>query len=135
MMKDKNLLAAACIAGFLAVALGAFGAHGLKPYLNEYQIMIFEKGVNYQFYHALAAILACVLFEFKKQQMLLMAATLFIFGIVFFSGSLYLLATADMTGFPKNVAGPMTPAGGLAFLAGWAVLVISTLKNSSISNN
>jgi uncharacterized membrane protein YgdD (TMEM256/DUF423 family) len=133
-MKDKNLLTAACIAGFLAVALGAFGAHGLKPYLNDYQRTIFEKGVSYQFYHALAAMLACVLFEFRKQQILLLAATCFIVGIVFFSGSLYLLATADMTGFPKGIAGPMTPAGGLAFLAGWAVLVISSFKNSSVPN-
>ena len=133
-MKDKNLLAAACIAGFLAVALGAFGAHSLKPYLNDYQRMIFEKGVSYQFYHALAAILACVLFEYRKQQLLLMAATFFIVGIVFFCGSLYLLATADMTGFPKGIAGPMTPAGGLAFLGGWTVLVISSFKNSSVSN-
>ena len=127
-MKSKNILILICTSGLLAVVLGAFGAHGLKPKLSEYQQLIYEKGVSYQFYHTLAALLAYILFEVKQVRYLLTATVLFLIGIVFFSGSLYILATADLTGFPRAIAGPVTPIGGLFFLGGWGTLIFSAVK-------
>ena len=133
-MKTKTILILICASGLLAVALGAFGAHGLKPHLDEYQRMIFDKGVNYQFYHTLAAFMAYILFEVKQVRYLLTAAVLFLIGILFFSGSLYVLATADLTGFPRALAGPVTPMGGLFFIGGWATLIFAAIKNSQLSD-
>jgi uncharacterized membrane protein YgdD (TMEM256/DUF423 family) len=118
----------------LAVILGAFGAHGLKPHLNDYQRLIYEKGVSYQFYHTLAAFLAYILYEVRQVRYLLTAAVLFLIGIVFFSGSLYILATAELTGFPVALAGPVTPMGGLFFIGGWATLIYAGVKNSQLSD-
>ena len=133
-MKTKTILILICASGLLAVALGAFGAHGLKPHLDEYQRMIFEKGVSYQFYHTLAAFMAYILFEVKQVRYLLTAAVLFLIGIFLFSGSLYVLATADLTGFPRALAGPITPMGGLFFIGGWATLIFAAVKNSQLSD-
>jgi uncharacterized membrane protein YgdD (TMEM256/DUF423 family) len=133
-MKTKTILILICASGLSAVALGAFGAHGLKPHLDEYQRMIFGKGVNYQFYHTLAAFMAYILFEVKQVRYLLTAAVLFLIGILLFSGSLYVLATADLTGFPRALAGPITPMGGLFFIGGWATLIFAAVKNSQLSD-
>ena len=132
-MKTKSILLLICTSGILAVILGAFGAHGLKPHLSEYQLMIYEKGVSYQFYHTLAAFMAYILFEVKQVRYLLTAAVLFLIGILLFSGSLYVLATADLTGFPRGLAGPVTPMGGLFFIGGWATLIYAGVKNSQLS--
>ena len=133
-MKTKTILLLICASGMLAVILGAFGAHGLKPHLNDYQRLIYEKGVSYQFYHTLAAFLAYILYEVRQVRYLLTAAVLFLIGIVFFSGSLYILATAELTGFPVAVAGPVTPMGGLFFIGGWATLIYAGVKNSQLSD-
>jgi uncharacterized membrane protein YgdD (TMEM256/DUF423 family) len=129
-MKDKTILALIALSGFTAVALGAFGAHGLKPYLTEYQRTIFDKGISYQFYHTLAALAAYLFYQTRGTRLFSTASLLFLIGVVFFSGSLYLLAMADLLHFPTAIAGPMTPIGGLFFLAGWATLFVATVKNS-----
>jgi uncharacterized membrane protein YgdD (TMEM256/DUF423 family) len=133
-MKSKNILIVACLSGMLAVILGAFGAHGLKPHLSDYQQMVYEKGVNYQFYHTLAALVACLLFEAGQVKYLLTAAVLFLIGIICFSGSLYVLATAGLTGFPTAIAGPVTPIGGLFFIAGWGMMIYAVVKNARVSD-
>ena len=129
MSKEKSILFCIALSGLLAVALGAFGAHGLKPYIDDYQRMIFEKGISYQFYHTLAAFGVYILYQTKPYKGLLTAAGLFLIGIVFFSGSLYLLATQALTHFPVAIAGPLTPIGGLFFIAGWTTVLFSTVKN------
>jgi uncharacterized membrane protein YgdD (TMEM256/DUF423 family) len=133
-MKSKNILVLVCLSGMLALILGAFGAHGLKPHLSDYQQMVYEKGISYQFYHTLAALVACLLFEVKHFKYLLTAAVFFLVGILCFSGSLYVLATADLTGFPKAIAGPVTPIGGLFFILGWATLLYAVVKNVQVSD-
>lgn len=133
-MKTKTILVLICLSGLLAVVLGAFGAHSLKPYLNDYQRLIYEKAVSYQFYHTLAAFAAYVLYEARPVRYLLTAAVLFLIGIVLFSGSLYLLATAELTDFPKALAGPITPMGGIFFIGGWATLIYAAIKNSQLSD-
>jgi uncharacterized membrane protein YgdD (TMEM256/DUF423 family) len=133
-MKARTIFTLICLSGLSGVVLGAFGAHGLKPHLSEYQQLIFEKGISYQFYHTLAALMVYVLYEIRQSRLLLTAAVLFLIGIVFFSGSLYILATADLTGFPKVIAGPVTPVGGLFFIAAWAMLMYASVKNSPVSD-
>ncbi|MFN8284552.1 MAG: DUF423 domain-containing protein [Chitinophagales bacterium] len=116
--------------GFSAVALGAFGAHALKTKLDEYHHAIYEKAVSYQFYHV-AALLAVVFLSTKiETKSLNYAGWFFTAGTLFFSGSLYLLATTDLLGLQslKNILGPITPLGGLCFLIGWVLLIISFSK-------
>src|SRR5690349_4381142 len=109
--------------GFLAVALGAFGAHALKAVLKPDDIAIWETGVRYHLTHALAilgvGILTAVLGDSKP---LRAAGWLFTVGIVLFSGSLYALSTTHLAVF-----GPITPLGGLCFLLGWGCLAAAAL--------
>lgn len=119
----------AALLGALAVGLGAFGAHGLKPRLTEYQLDIYEKAVLYQFVHALALLgVALALHHFPQRVWLKRAGWLFIAGMLAFSGSLYLLACRDLLPFPVGWAGPVTPLGGLCFLAGWTSLLVEREK-------
>lgn len=124
----KKLLIAFSISGFLAVAFGAFGAHSLKPFLNEHQIAIYEKGIYYQFFHTLAGLFVLLYFKVSENKKMLPVAALFLTGIVCFSGSLYLLATNDLNHIPTIILGPITPLGGLFFLAGWATLFLSAFQ-------
>ncbi|MCB0522968.1 MAG: DUF423 domain-containing protein [Lewinellaceae bacterium] len=127
-MSDKFIRIAA-IVGLLAVAIGAFGAHGLKPKLTEYQITIFEKGVMYQFFHTMAMLAVGILLGVKTESVMLRrAAWFFLAGIICFSGSLYLLACKDILPFSVSWAGPITPLGGLCFMAGWFLLFSSALS-------
>ena len=120
---DKKFLQLAAILGALAVGIGAFGAHGLKPHLSQYQIDIFEKGVQYQFYHALALLATALLLRQSPGNIWLRrAGWLFFAGIVFFSGSLYLLACRDLLAIPVAWVGPVTPLGGVCFIGGWIAL-------------
>jgi uncharacterized membrane protein YgdD (TMEM256/DUF423 family) len=124
-MAEKFIRIAAMV-GALAVAIGAFGAHGLKPLLNEYQISIFEKGVQYQFYHAFALLAVGLLVgKNPNNKWLPRAGWFFLAGIIGFSGSLYLLACRDLLPFNVYWAGPVTPIGGLFFLSGWILLFAS----------
>jgi len=116
--------------GALAVIIGAFGAHGLKPHLDVYQIGIFEKGVQYHFYHALALLVTGVLHTVKPDsRLLLFAGRGFTLGIVLFSGSLYVLACRDLLPFGTGWAGPVTPLGGLCFIGGWVALALAMRKS------
>jgi uncharacterized membrane protein YgdD (TMEM256/DUF423 family) len=121
---NSDILLFATIFGVLAVVIGAFGAHGLKPRLTEYQVAIFEKGVQYQFYHTLAIGIVGLLIGQQPDlsTQLRWAARCFIFGIICFSGSLYLLACRDILPFSVAWAGPVTPLGGLGFIAGWGIM-------------
>ena len=105
-----NWTVVGALLGFVAVAAGAFGAHGLRGVLTPERFETFEVAVRYQMYHALA-ILAAVLFDAPQ------AAWLFFAGVVIFSGSLYLLVLTD-----TRWLGAITPIGGLCFLAGWIAL-------------
>ena len=115
---DQNFLLIGALAGFIGVALGAFGAHGLRTRLSPDMLAVFETGVRYQMYHALALLLtAAAIGRMGDARLLVIAGWLFVAGIVLFSGSLYALA---LTGV--SILGAVTPFGGLAFLIGWACL-------------
>jgi uncharacterized membrane protein YgdD (TMEM256/DUF423 family) len=111
-------LVIAAVAGASGVALGAFGAHGLRARLDPAALAVWQTAVLYHLIHALA-LLALVLFARATGRSVTVPVSLFAAGIVLFSGSLYLLA---LTG--ARWLGPVTPLGGLAFLAGWLSLLL-----------
>ncbi len=109
--------------GFLSVALGAFAAHALKDKFDAYSIGIFQTGVQYQFFHALALLAVGILAQTTGHDFKITGYS-FLFGILVFSGSLYLLAFTGV-----KWLGAITPIGGLAFLVGWFALFLGVLKN------
>jgi uncharacterized membrane protein YgdD (TMEM256/DUF423 family) len=117
---DRTFLLVGAVLGFLGVALGAFGAHGLRGRLSPEMLAVFETGVRYQMYHALALLLTSLLMARMGGWLVNAAGWCFIAGIAIFSGSLYALALSGVT-----ILGAITPIGGLAFLAGWACLAIA----------
>ena len=119
---DRTFLLAGAVAGLVGVGFGAFGAHGLRTRLTPDMLAVFETGVRYQMYHALALLLTAALVPRMPGKAIVAAGWLFVTGIVLFSGSLYLLAVTGVT-----ILGAITPFGGVAFLAGWAALVIASL--------
>ena len=120
---SKKFLSIAATTGALAVILGAFGAHSLKPHLSEYQIAIYEKGIQYQFYHTMALLaVGLLLARNEANAWLARAGWCFLGGIICFSGSLFLLACRDLLPFSVDWAGPVTPLGGLGLIAGWGCL-------------
>lgn len=110
--------------GFFSVALGAFAAHGLKGRLSEQMLGVFDKGVDYQGFHAVALLAAGLLLLLQPDSRpLKWAAALFLGGILLFSGSLYLLALSGVGAW-----GAVTPFGGTAFLLGWVLLGIGAWR-------
>lgn len=127
----KNKLIIVGILGALAVSLGAFAAHGLKPHLSPYQQDIFKTGNQYHFIHLLAMFMLVFWLDKYDHPMLRRAFWAMFLGIVLFSGSLYLLAIHDIFALPKAILGPITPLGGLCFIIGWVLLIIYAVKYKS----
>jgi len=127
---NKTFLITAAIIGALSVALGAFGAHGLKDKLNEYTLGIFETAVRYQFYHVFALLTVGLLFQSYNNGWMLWSGILFIAGMILFCGSLYLLTyfIANNNESMKWL-GAVTPFGGLCFIAGWVCIAIGIVKS------
>ncbi|HEV7331121.1 MAG TPA: DUF423 domain-containing protein [Flavisolibacter sp.] len=127
-MQKIYLIIGTILAG-LAVALGAFGAHGLKKIVSAENVATYQTGVQYQMYHALALILVGILSERIANHYLSYAGVLFVAGIVLFSGSLYLIVSLyAMNKTVPTAVGILTPIGGLFFILGWISLLISLLK-------
>ncbi len=126
-MRTRNLLVFGGAFAGVAVALGAFAAHGLKKTLTPYLLGVFETGVHYQFLHALAIIGCAILLRLslplKAQKAFFAAAICFIIGVFCFSGSLYALALTGIKWF-----GPITPLGGLLFIVGWGLFIYAALQ-------
>ena len=110
------------VAAFIGVGFGAFGAHGLRGRISPDMLAVFETGVRYQMYHAFAILITAIALARFDGALLRTAGWLFTAGIVLFSGSLYALALTGVT-----VLGAITPIGGVAFLAGWALMVIAAI--------
>lgn len=126
----KGFAAAGAIFGAITVALGAFGAHALKKTFGPEELAIFETGVKYQFYHTLGLFVVSFAYRDLKASMVEWAGRLFIAGIIIFSGSLYLLASARAAGSTSyNWLGAITPFGGTAFIAGWLCLFYSFVRH------
>lgn len=118
------------VIGALAVGIGAFGAHALANIMDSYGKEIFNTGSRYHFYHTLLMFGICLIIMIKGPHSLLNAAWyLALIGILFFSGSLYLLATRTGHSIPAAILGPITPIGGLLLMSSWILLVIYAIKN------
>lgn len=126
----RNYLATGAIFGGLAVAAGAFGAHGLEKITTDDKILhSFQTGVQYQMYHALALLAVAIMFQSFPFKQLKWAAVCFITGIILFSGSLYLLTFLKIQGSSLvRYVGPVTPLGGLFLIAGWMLLLLAVIK-------
>ncbi|MDO3408824.1 DUF423 domain-containing protein [Saccharibacillus sp. CPCC 101409] len=117
---QKKIAIAACLTAMVGVALGAFGSHILGGRIGEDSLKTFQTGIQYHFVHALAMLAAAVAMGvWGESRRLAWAGWLFFAGIVMFSGSLYLLSTTGL-----KIFGPITPLGGLAFIAGWILLAL-----------
>ena len=135
-MHKKILLAGAAFSG-LAVALGAFGAHGLESITSDEKILhSFQTAVQYQMYHGLALLAVAIIFEKFTNKWIVWAGRCFIIGILLFSGSLYLLTFLKIEASSAvKFAGPITPLGGVFFIAGWIFLIAGVLKNDHKGNS
>jgi uncharacterized membrane protein YgdD (TMEM256/DUF423 family) len=119
---DKTFVFVGALMGAVGVGLGAFGAHGLRGRLSPEMLAVFETGVRYHMYHALAILAVATLMpRLDGARAALIAGWSFTTGIVLFSGSLYALAITGVT-----TLGAITPLGGLAFLIGWIALAVAS---------
>ncbi|CAM4035186.1 Uncharacterized membrane protein YgdD, TMEM256/DUF423 family [Pedobacter westerhofensis] len=126
---NRRIILTASFFGAVAVMFGAFGAHSLKNVLSADQLAIWTKGIEYQFYHTFALLFLSTFARFRTK-LVDISYFCFTIGIVLFSGSLYLLATREITHISfVNIIGPVTPLGGLLLIAGWAMLFFAALKN------
>ncbi|MCE5090680.1 DUF423 domain-containing protein [Staphylococcus devriesei] len=119
-MKVFIILGALCT--MMSVGTGAFGAHGLENKLSDKYKSVWEKAVNYQMYHGLGLLIIGVIGGTTSINVN-WAGWLIFLGVVFFSGSLYILALTQI-----RILGAVTPIGGILFIAGWLMLIISTFK-------
>lgn len=119
----KLLFIIGAINGFLAVALGAFGAHGLEGKISENALKTWEKAVNYQMFHTVSILLTGIVLLKTQTSSLLWAGWMFVIGILLFSGSLYLYSTTGV-----RILAMITPFGGVAFLIGWILFGYALMK-------
>ena len=127
---NKKILVLGSLFGLIAIILGAFGAHGLKSLISSESIQIFETGVRYQMYHALF-LLFIGGFSSISEKTKRVIFYLVLIGVLCFSGSIYGLATNDLTSFDFKALGLVTPIGGLLLIIAWLILLISFLKIES----
>lgn len=125
----KLFLSLGALLGGIAVALGAFGAHGLKKIVPPETVGTFQTGVQYQMYHALALVAVAIIFDKIPGRLIEWSGLSFCIGILLFSGSLYLLTFLKATGkVGLEGIGIITPFGGLFFIVGWILLFLGALK-------
>ncbi len=129
---DKRFLSLSFLLGAAAVALGAFGAHALKEMVDERSIETYQTGVQYHFYHVIALAITGFLARGTANSWYKRAGYSFITGIILFSGSLYAMtflkaASVEGTGW----LGPITPLGGVCFIAGWICLLMGVKSTST----
>ncbi|WP_129705514.1 DUF423 domain-containing protein [Priestia megaterium] len=120
----KLFLIIGAINAMLAVALGAFGAHGLEGKISEKYLEVWKTGVQYQMFHAMGLfVIAFLLSKFPQSSLLTASGWSMFAGIVLFSGSLYVLSTSGI-----KVLGAITPLGGVAFIVAWILIVVAAVK-------
>jgi len=126
---NKRIIITASLFGILAVILGAFGAHGLKTRISPDEIGTWETAVQYHFYHVFALLFLST-FSRVRSRLINIAYWFFTFGILLFSGSLYMLSTKSILGITAtSLLGPITPVGGLCFIMGWIALLLAAIRH------
>ena len=123
-MNERSLIIAGAGNMFVAVAAGAFGAHGLRQILSAEMLAIWQTGVTYQIAHGLGLLAIAALAPRLKSRLTAWAGMARLIGIVLFSGSLYALALSGV-----RILGAITPLGGIGFLLGWGMLAIAAYRN------
>jgi uncharacterized membrane protein YgdD (TMEM256/DUF423 family) len=124
-MNDKKMwIIISAVSGFTAVAIGAFGAHGLREKLSAEMLEIYKTGVLYQFFHTIVLLMLSLTNYIKGR----MASIFFLAGIILFSFSLYLYSTSGIRFFAM-----ITPVGGVCFLIGWLWLIVEVIKRKEIT--
>ncbi|WP_108651072.1 DUF423 domain-containing protein [Dongshaea marina] len=125
---ERRWIGVSAVSGFLAVALGAFGAHVLKAKLSPQMMAVYHTANQYQFYHTLALMLIGLLaLHWPESRRLNQAGWLMSTGILLFSGSLYVLAVSGI-----KIIGIITPIGGVLLLAGWLFILLACCKKQAI---
>ena len=127
---NKKIISTAAIFGMLAIILGAFGAHALKKVLSIEQLSTFETGVKYQMYHALFLLFIGITTELSQKAKNIIYC-LVVVGVLFFSGSIYLLATNSLTSFDFKIIGFSTPIGGMLLIFAWGALLLNYSNKKS----
>ncbi|WP_298892995.1 DUF423 domain-containing protein [uncultured Psychroserpens sp.] len=127
---NKKILVTGCVLGLIAIVIGAFGAHGLKSIISVESQQSFETGVRYQMYHALF-LLFIGSYSALNQKAKKIIFYLVLLGVLFFSGSIYGLATNELSGFDFKQIGFITPIGGLLLIMAWFILLINFLKTKT----
>ena len=125
---SKTILITAAILGCLSVVFGAFGAHGLKEIISVQSLNSFETGVRYQMYHAILLLFVGGT-NFVKTKTKRIIYYLVVIGVLFFSGSIYGLATNELTSFNFKVIGIITPIGGVLLISAWLLMIIDFVKS------
>ncbi len=121
----KFFIIVGALNAFLAVALGAFGAHGLEGKLEPKYLEVWKTGVQYEMFHAIGLIAIGILSgKYPASSLLSWSGWIMLIGIILFSGSLYVLSTSGI-----KVLGAITPLGGVAFLVSWVLLIIFAVKH------
>ena len=131
---NKTIFVVGILFGITAIILGAFGAHGLEDVLTESKLDTFETGVKYQMYHALFLLIVSQLKALSltnKKTVLYLTAL----GVIFFSFSIYFLATNELTAFDFTTIGFITPIGGLLLISAWAFAGLGVLRSKSLDGN
>lgn len=124
---SKTILMTASAILALAVAFGAFGAHGLKAHLSVQMMQVYKTGVEYHFYHALGLLVIGVLSFNIQSVWLKWSAILLTYGIILFSGSLYIMAISGI-----KWLGAITPLGGISLISGWILLFVTVWKKTDL---
>ena len=127
---ERKIILTGSFLGALAIILGAFGAHALKKVLEPEALVTFETGVKYQMYHAMFLLFIGTqknLSTKRMKQILILTS----FGVLFFSGSIYLLATNSLTSFDFKIIGFVTPIGGLLLILSWILLFVDFFNKKS----
>ena len=119
---ERKITSSGVILGMTAIILGAFGAHALKKMLTAEELVTFETGVKYQMYHALF-LLFLGMTSLVNEKVKKSIFKLIVVGVVFFSGSIYILATKTITGIDFRPLGIVTPIGGTLLIIGWLLLL------------
>jgi uncharacterized membrane protein YgdD (TMEM256/DUF423 family) len=132
-LSQKNLFLTGALLIATGIILGAFGAHGLKKIVDTEKINTFEVGVRYQIYHGLAFMLLGIIsskvsFSFKLIQRFMLI------GVLFFSGSIYLLVIQESLGLNiSKILGPITPIGGLFLIISWGIFILKLTKEKIVA--
>jgi len=125
---NKSITITGIILAIIAVVLGAFAAHGLKTIISAESLRSFETGVRYQMYHALFMLILphiTYLSAIQKKRVYYFILA----GIILFSGSIYIMATNNLTSIDFRPFGIVTPVGGLLIIIGWFLLLVYVLRN------